>query len=92
MKRSERYYNQARSFILQSAAIFMASVAAACWIPGAIISNQQGASPIWLLLLIAASGAGLIAAFALGTNAMRAYRIGVEEQYHEARRAIRPRL
>jgi fatty acid desaturase len=92
MKRSERYYNQARSCAFQSAALFMAAVAAACWIPGAIISNQQGASSIWLLLLIAATGAGLIAAFALGTNAMRAYRIGEEEQYHEARRAIRPRL
>ncbi len=92
MKRSERYYNQARSFILQSAAIFMGAVAAACWIPGAIISNQQGASSIWLLLLIAATGAGLIAAFTSATNAMRAYRISEEEQYHEARRAIRPRL
>jgi hypothetical protein len=92
MKRSERYYNQARSFILQSAAIFMGAVAAACWIPGAIISNQQGASSIWLLLLIAATGAGLIAAFATATNAMRAYRIGVEEECVEARRAIRPRI
>jgi hypothetical protein len=92
MKRSERHYNQARSFILQSAAIFMGAVAAACWIPGAIISNQQGASSIWLLLLIAASAGGLIAAFATATNAMRLYRIGVEEECVEARRAIRPRL
>jgi hypothetical protein len=44
------------------------------------------------LLLIAASGAGLIAAFATATNAMRSYRIGVEEECVEARRAIRPRL
>jgi hypothetical protein len=92
MKRSERNYNQARAYILQSAAIFMGAVAAACWIPGAIISNQQGASPIWLLLLIAATGGGLIAAFATATNAMRSYRIGVEEECVEARRAIRPRL
>jgi hypothetical protein len=92
MKRSERYYNQARSCAFQSAAIFMGAVAAACWIPGAIISNQQGASSIWLLILIAATGAGLVAAFALGTNAMRSYRIGVEEECVEARRAIRPRL
>jgi hypothetical protein len=92
MKRSQKYYSQARSFILQSAAIFMGAVAAACWIPGAIISNQQGASPIWLLLLIAATGAGLIAAFATATNAMRSYRIGVEEEFAEARRAIRPRI
>lgn len=92
MKRSERYYNQARSSAFQSATAFMAAVAAACWIPGAIIANQQGASSIWLLLLIAATGAGLIAAFALGTNAMRSYRIGVEEECAEARRAIRPRI
>jgi len=92
MKRSEKYYSQARSSAFQSAAIFMASVAAACWIPGAIISNQQGASSIWLLILIAATGAGLITAFAIGTNAMRAYRIGVEEEFVEARRAIRPRI
>jgi hypothetical protein len=44
------------------------------------------------LLLIAATGAGLIAAFATATNAMRSYRIGVEEEFVEARRAIRPRL
>jgi hypothetical protein len=92
MKRSERHYNQARAYILQSAAIFMASVATACWIPGAIISNQQGASSIWLLILIAASAGGLIAAFATATNAMRSYRIGVEEECVEARRAIRPRI
>ena len=92
MKRSERYYNQARAYILQSAAIFMSAVAAACWIPGAIISNQQGASSIWLLLLIAASAGGLIAAFATATSAMRSYRIGVEEECVEARRAIRPRI
>jgi hypothetical protein len=70
----------------------MGAVAAACWIPGAIIDNQQGASPIWLLLLIAASAGGLITAFATATNAMRSYRIGVEEECVEARRAIRPRL
>ncbi len=70
----------------------MAAVAAACWIPGAIISNQQGASSIWLLILIAATGAGLIAAFATATSAMRLYRIGVEEEFAEARRAIRPRI
>jgi hypothetical protein len=92
MKRSERYYNQARSCAFQSAALFMAAVAAACWIPGAIISNQQGASSIWILLLIAATGAGLITAFATATNAMRSYRIGVEEEFAEARRAIRPRI
>jgi hypothetical protein len=92
MKRSERYYNQARSCAYQSAALFMGGVAAACWIPGAIISNQQGASSLWLLLLIAASGAGLIAAFATATSAMRLYRIGVEEEFAEARRAIRPRI
>jgi hypothetical protein len=92
MKRSEKYYSQARSSAFQSAAIFMGAVAAACWIPGAIISNQQGASSIWLLLLIAATGAGLIAAFATATSAMRSYRIGVEEEFAEARRAIRPRL
>jgi hypothetical protein len=92
MKRSEKYYSQARSSAFQSAALFMAAVAAACWIPGAIISNQQGASSIWLLLLIAASAGGLIAAFATATNAMRAYRIGVEEECVEARRAIRPRI
>jgi hypothetical protein len=92
MKRSETYYSQARTSALQSATAFMAAVAAACWIPGAIISNQQGASSIWLLLLIAASSAGLIAAFAIGTNAMRSYRIGVEEECVEARRAIRPRI
>jgi hypothetical protein len=92
MKRSEKYYSQARSSAFQSAVLFMGGVAAACWIPGAIISNQQGASSIWLLLLIAASGAGLIAAFATATNAMRFYRIGVEEEFAEARRAIRPRL
>ena len=92
MKRSERYYNQSRSCAFQSATAFMAAVAAACWVPGAIISNQQGASSIWLLCLIAASGAGLIAAFAAATNSMRLYRLGVEEEYHEARRAIRPRI
>ena len=70
----------------------MAAVAAACWIPGAIISNQQGASSIWLLILIAATGAGLIAAFATATSAMRLYRIGVEEEFAEARRAMRPRI
>ena len=92
MKRSEKYYSQARSCAFQSAALFMAAVAAACWIPGAIISNQQGASSIWLLILIAATGAGLIAAFATATSAMRLYRIGVEEVFAEARRAIRPRI
>jgi hypothetical protein len=92
MKRSEKYYSQARSCAFQSAALFMAAVAAACWIPGAIISNQQGASSIWLLILIAATGAGLIAAFATATSAMRLYRIGVEEEFAEARRAIRPRI
>jgi hypothetical protein len=44
------------------------------------------------LLLIAATGAGLITAFATATSAMRLYRIGVEEECVEARRAIRPRL
>jgi hypothetical protein len=44
------------------------------------------------LLLIAATGAGLITAFATATNAMRLYRIGVEEEFAEARRAIRPRI
>jgi hypothetical protein len=92
MKRSEKYYSQARSCAFQSAALFMAAVAAACWIPGAIISNQQGASSIWLLILIAATGAGLIAAFATATSAMRLYRIGVEEEFAEARRAMRPRI
>jgi hypothetical protein len=92
MKRSEKYYSQARSSAFQSATAFMSAVAAACWIPGAIISNQQGASSIWLLLLIAATGAGLITSFATATNAMRSYRIGVEEEFVEARRAIRPRI
>ena len=92
MKRSERYYRDSRAAAFQSATAFMSAVAAACWIPGAIVENQQGASSIWLLCLIAASGAGLIAAFATATNAMRSYRIGVEEEFAEARRAIRPRL
>jgi hypothetical protein len=92
MKRSERYYRDSRAAAFQSATAFMAGVAAACWIPGAIIHNQQGASSIWLLCLIAATGAGLVAAFALGTNAMRLYRLGVEQEFTDARRAIRPRI
>ena len=92
MKRSERYYRDSRAAAYQSATAFMASLTSACWIPGAIIDNQQGASPIWLFALITISAASGAWAIYAAREAMTLYRLGTEEELHEARRAIRPRI
>lgn len=92
MKRSERYFRNARASAWQAATAFMASLAAACWVPGAMIDNQQGASPFWLFALITAAAASGVWSICAAREAMALYRIGTEEELHEARRAIRPRI
>jgi hypothetical protein len=70
----------------------MLGIAAACWVPAAMVDNSNGASPIWLICLIATASTCLVASVATACNAMRLYRLGIEELAHEARCAIRPRL
>ena len=92
MKRSQRLFRDARANALQAATAIMIGTAAACWVPGAIIANNQGANPLWLLGLIAiAIGSATWAAIS-GRESARLYNIGLEQAAHEARRAIRPRL
>ncbi len=92
MKRSERYYRNARASAWQATTAFMASLTSACWVPGAMIDNSQGASPIWLFALITISAASGTWAIYAAREAMTLYRLGTEEELHEARRAIRPRI
>ncbi|MBU6170614.1 MAG: hypothetical protein KGQ87_03855 [Verrucomicrobia bacterium] len=92
MKLSEKYYRNSRASAYQAALALMVCAASVCWIPGAIIDNHQGANPLWLFGLIAtAIGSATWAAIA-GHESARLYRIGLEQQVHEARRAIRPRI
>lgn len=92
MKLSERYYRNARASAMQAALALMITAASACWIPGAIIDNHAGASPLWLFGLIAIGIGSAIWAAIAARESGRMYRIGLEQQVHEARRAIRPRL
>jgi hypothetical protein len=70
----------------------MLTAASACWIPSAIIDNREGANPLWLFSLIASAiGAAIWAAIAARESG-RLYHLGLENQIHEARRAIRPRI
>ena len=92
MKRSERYYRNARNAALQSAATFMFSIAAACWVPGAMIDNQQGASPVWLLSLVVIATASATWACIAARESFRLYKLGCSEQRFEFRREVRPRI
>ena len=92
MKRSERYYRNARASAWQAATLFMTSIAAACWVPGAMIDNSQGSSPIWLFALIATSAIAGVWAICAAREAIVLFRIATEEELHEARAAIRPRI
>lgn len=70
----------------------MIGIAAACWVPGAILANNQGASPIWMFaLVITAIICGIWSVIA-GREAVMIYRFACEEESYEARRAIRPRI
>lgn len=92
MKLSEKYYRNSRASAYQAALGLMLCAASACWIPSAIIDNSNGANPLWLFGLIAiAIGSAAWATIAARESA-RLYRIGMEQQLHEARRAIRPRI
>jgi len=92
MKLSERYYRNSRASAMQAALALMITAAAACWMPGAIIDNHQGASPLWLFGLIATGIGSVIWAGIAARESARLYHLGLENQIHEARRAIRPRI
>ena len=92
MKLSEKYYRNSRASAYQAALALMTCAAAVCWVPSAIIDNHTGANPLWLFSLIATGiGSATWAAIA-GNESARLYKLGLEQQVHEARRAIRPRL
>lgn len=92
MKLSEKYYRNSRASAYQAALALMLCAASSCWIPGAILDNHQGANPLWLFGLIAAAVGSAIWAAIAGRESGRLYRFGLEQQVHEARRAIRPRI
>ena len=92
MKRSQRLFRDARANALQAATAIMIGTASACWVPGAIIANNQGASPMWMFtLILTAIICGIWAAIS-GREAVMLYRFACEEELHESRRAIRPRI
>ena len=92
MKLSEKYYRNSRASAYQAALALMICAASACWIPSAIIDNSNGANPLWLFALIAtAIGSAAWGAIAARESG-RLYKLGLENQLHEARRAIRPRI
>ena len=92
MKLSEKYFSNSRASAYQAALALMTCAASVCWVPGAIIDNHNGANPLWLFSLIATGiGSATWAAIA-GHESARLYRLGLEQQVHEARRAIRPRI
>jgi uncharacterized membrane protein YcjF (UPF0283 family) len=92
MKLSEKYYRNSRASALQAATALMICAAAVCWIPSALIDNHQGANPLWLFGLIATGIGAAIWAAITARESGRLYHIGLENQIHEARRAIRPRI
>jgi uncharacterized membrane protein YcjF (UPF0283 family) len=92
MKLSEKYYRNSRASALQATLALMTCAAAVCWIPSAIIDNHQGANPLWLFGLIATAIGAAIWAGVAARESGRLYHLGLENQIHEARRAIRPRL
>ena len=92
MKLSEKYYRNSRASAYQAALALMICAASSCWIPSAIIENSLGANPLWLFGLIA-SGIGSAGwAVITARESGRLYKLGLETQLHEARRAIRPRI
>ena len=92
MKLSEKYYQNSRASAYQAALGLMVCAASVCWVPGPIIDNQQGANPLWLFGLIATGIGSAVWAVIAARESGRLYRLGLEQQVHEARRAIRPRL
>lgn len=92
MKLSEKHYRNSRASAYQGALALMICAASACWVPSAIIDNSQGATPLWLFGLIAIAIGSAAWATIAAREAARLYRIGLEEEHHEARRAIRPRI
>ena len=92
MKLSEKYYRNSRASAYQAALALMVCAASVCWVPGAIIDNHNGANPLCLFGLIA-TGIGSAAWAAMtARESGRLYKLGLENQIHEARRAIRPPL
>jgi hypothetical protein len=92
MKLSEKYYRNSRASALQATLALMITAASACWIPSALIDNHQGANPLWLFGLIATGIGSAIWAAITARESGRLYKLGLENQIHEARRAIRPRI
>ena len=92
MKLSEKYYQNSRASAYQAALGLMTCAAAVCWIPSAIIDNSQGANPLWLFGLIATGIGSAVWAAIAARESGRLYKLGLENQIHEARRAIRPRI
>jgi uncharacterized membrane protein YcjF (UPF0283 family) len=92
MKLSEKYYRNSRASALQATLALMVCAASVCWVPGAIIDNHQGANPLWLFGLIATAIGSAIWAGVAARESGRLYHLGLENQIHEARRAIRPRI
>jgi hypothetical protein len=70
----------------------MLTAASACWIPSALIDNHQGANPLWLFGLVGTGIGSAIWAGIAARESGRLYHLGLENQIHEARRAIRPRI
>lgn len=87
MKRSERYYRDSRSAAFQSATAFSFAIASGAWMAAALTYESP-----WFIGLLVATVTTITWAILSARESMRLYRIGLEEQIHEARRAIRPRI
>lgn len=92
MKLSQKYYRNSRASALQATLALFVTAASACWLPGAIIENHQGANPLYLFGLIAAGIGSAIWAIIAAKESARLYKLGLDQQVYEYRRSIRPRI